>query len=487
MRGFEKRRVRGHKPVISRFGMLKQKRQLFEYLFAIADLMVVSVAWLIAYWARFHLDLVPADKGIPDFAQYVSMLLFIWIIWAFVFRKMGLYKPMRGVRRTRELWVLVNGNALAILLLISVTYLFREKSSQFSRLVFVYFWFLATLLTVLERSVLRFFLREVRRKGYNLRYMLIVGAGRVAADMVSRVRLHQELGVQLVGCLARTDEHARGPGGIPIVGTYADLPRVLECADIDQIVVAVPLEDQYILPSIMTELKDSVLDIKIIPDLYQFASIGGAIEEFEGLPVISLQGCPLDGINLFSKRIVDVAIAGSALCVLSPLLFLIAVLVKLTSRGPILFKQERVSFDGTRFRIVKFRTMYTNAEAKGPGWTKPGDSRVTPLGRILRSTSLDELPQLLNVLRGDMSLVGPRPERPVFIKDFRQRIPRYMLRHKVPAGITGWAQVNGWRGDTSIDKRIEHDLFYIENWSLWLDMKIILMTFLNGFKNRNAY
>lgn len=467
--------------------MLKQKRQLFEYLFVIADLVVVSVAWLVAYWARFHSGLIPVDKGIPDFAQYVSMLLFIWIIWAFVFRKMGLYRPMRGVRRTRELWVLVNGNALSILLLISVTYLFKEKSSQFSRLVFVYFWVFATAFTVLERSVLRFCLRELRRKGYNLRYMLIVGAGQVAADMVSRVRLHQELGVQLVGCLARAGSSARGPGGIPIVGTYEDLGDVLDRADIDQIVVAVPLEDQHILPTIMAELKDSVLDIKIIPDLYQFASIGGAIEEFEGLPVISLQGCPLDGINLFSKRLLDICIAGLALLILSPLLLIVGALVKLTSRGPILFKQERVSFDGTRFRIVKFRTMYADAEAKGPGWTRPGDLRVTPLGRLLRSTSLDELPQLINVLRGDMSLVGPRPERPVYIQQFRQRIPRYMLRHKVPAGITGWAQVHGWRGDTSIDKRIEHDLFYIENWSLLLDLRIILMTFLNGFKNRNAY
>ena len=206
----------------------------------------------------------------------------------------------------------------------------------------------------------------------------------MAADMVSRVRLHQELGVQLVGCLARVGTSSRGPGGIPIVGTYEDLGDVLERADIDQIVVAVPLEDQHILPSIMAELKDSVLDIKIIPDLYQFASIGGAIEEFEGLPVISLQGCPLDGINLFSKRVLDVGIAGLALLILSPVLLIVGALVKLTSRGPILFKQERVSFDGTRFRIVKFRTMYMDAEAKGPGWTKPWDSRVTPLGRLLR-------------------------------------------------------------------------------------------------------
>ncbi len=467
--------------------MLKQKRQLFEYLFIGADLIVVSVAWLISYWLRFETGLVPVDKGVPEFDHYVSMLLFIWLIWAFIFRRMGLYRPMRGVRRTRELWVLVNANALAILFLISMTYLFREKSIQFSRLVFVYFWGLSTFLTVVERTALRFCLREVRRKGYNLRYMLIVGAGQVAADMVSRVRLHQELGIQILGCLSRDGLERRGPGGIPVVGQYSDLRQFLSRTDIDQVVVALPLEDHQILPDIMAELKDSLLDIKVIPDIYQFASIGGAIEEFEGLPVISLQGCPLDGINLFAKRALDISIASASLLILSPLLIVIALLVKLTSRGPVLFKQERVSFDGSPFSIIKFRTMVSDAEASGPGWTKPGDVRVTLLGRLLRSTSLDELPQLFNVLLGDMSIVGPRPERPVYIKEFRKRIPRYMLRHKVPAGITGWAQVHGWRGDTSIDKRIEYDLYYIENWSLLLDLKIVIMTVLKGFRNRNAY
>jgi Undecaprenyl-phosphate glucose phosphotransferase len=327
----------------------------------------------------------------------------------------------------------------------------------------------------------------LRRKGYNLRYMLIVGAGKVAGDLASRVRLHQELGVQLLGCLSKHGDEKRGSGGIPVVGRYEDVKKFIGRTDIDQIVVALPLEDHQMLPTIMEQLKDSLVDIKIVPDLYQFASLGGAIEEFEGLPVISLQECPLDGINLFTKRVVDLVVGFGLLVLFSPLMFLIAILVKLTSRGPIFFKQERVSFDGTRFSIVKFRTMYTNAESQGPGWTTPGDNRVTPLGRILRSTSLDELPQLLNVLKGDMSIVGPRPERPVFIQEFRRRIPRYMLRHKVPAGITGWAQVHGWRGDTSIDKRIEYDLYYIENWSLVLDLKILWLTLFRGFRNRNAY
>jgi len=330
--------------------MLKQKRQLFEYLFMATDLVVVSAAWLIAFWLRFKTDLVPVDKGVPEFIHYVSMLMFIWIIWAFVFRKMGLYRPMRGVRRTRELWVLVNANALAILLLIAITYLFREKSVQYSRLVFVYFWVIATTLTVLQRSALRFLLRELRRKGHNLRYMLVVGSGKVAADVVSRVRMHQELGIQLLGCLSKEGDERRGPGGVPVVGGYGDLGSFLGRTDIDQIVVALPLEDQQMLPRIMEQLKDSIVDIKIIPDLYQFASIGGAIEEFEGLPVISLQECPLDGINLFTKRLVDLCVAALLFVLLSPLMVIIAALVKCTSRGPILFKQERVSFDGSAFR-----------------------------------------------------------------------------------------------------------------------------------------
>jgi Undecaprenyl-phosphate glucose phosphotransferase len=467
--------------------MLKQKRQLFEYLFMVADLAVVSVAWVVAYCFRFMTDIVPADKGVPEFGPYLSMTVFIWLIWAFVFRRMGLYRPMRGVRRARELWVLINANALAILLLISITYLFREKSVQFSRLVFVYFWALATVFTVGQRTMLRFLLRELRRKGYNLRYMLIVGAGRVAGDLASRVRLHQELGIQLLGCLSKAGDEKRGPGGIPVVGRYEDVGQFIGRTDLDQIVVALPLEDHQRLPEIMAQLKDSIVDIKIVPDLYQFASLGGAIEEFEGLPVISLQECPLDGINLFTKRVVDLVLGCALLVVFSPLMLLIAALVKLSSRGPVFFKQERVSFDGSRFSIVKFRTMYMNAESHGPGWTTPGDNRVTPLGRLLRSTSLDELPQLLNVIKGDMSIVGPRPERPVFIQEFRRRIPRYMLRHKVPAGITGWAQVHGWRGDTSIDKRIEYDLYYIEHWSLLLDLKILWLTLFRGFRNRNAY
>lgn len=466
--------------------MLKQKRQLFELLFMAADLLVVTCAWLLSYWIRFMTGWVAVEKGIPPFSHYLSLVLFIWLIWAFVFKRMGLYRPMRGVRRTKELWLLIEANTFAIILLIAVTYLFREKSVPFSRLVFVYFAFLAMIFTTLERAVLRSLLREVRRRGYNLRYLLIVGAGKVAGDMATRIRLHRELGIQLLGCLSKTGEEKKGPKGIPVVGSYLDLERLLDDMAIDQVVVALPLEDNEYLPKIMSQIGDALVDVKVIPDIYQFVSLGGAIEEFEGLPVISLQESPIEGFNLFAKRVLDICLATLALCILAAPMLLVAFLIKLTSRGPVFYVQERVSFDGTAFRIIKFRTMYCDAEIGGPKWTKQGDSRVTPIGRILRSWSIDELPQLINVIRGDMSMVGPRPERPVFIQDFRKKIPRYMLRHKVPAGLTGWAQINGWRGDTSIDKRIEFDLYYIENWSIYLDFKIMFLTLFRGLR-KNAY
>jgi Undecaprenyl-phosphate glucose phosphotransferase len=466
--------------------MLKQKRQLFEFLFMGADLVVVTVAWFIAYWLRFQSALVPVDKGVPPFNNYLSMVLFIWLIWAFVFKRMGLYRPMRGQRGMREMWLLINANALALLMFIAVTYLFREKSAPFSRLVFFYFGAAATVLTIAQRASLRYLLREVRRRGYNLRYLLIVGAGKLAGDIATRIRLHRELGIQLVGCLSKEASERKGPKGIPVVGKYSELKGLLQKMEIDQVVVALPLEDNQTLPDIMDQCRDSTADVKIVPDIYQFVSLGGSVEEFEGLPVITLQESPLDGINLFTKRIFDLLLAVVLIVLLSPVFLLIALLVKLTSRGPIFYRQQRVSFDGSRFTIFKFRTMYTDAERDGPGWSTPGDSRITPLGKFLRAYSLDEFPQLFNVIRGDMSLVGPRPERPVFIEEFRQRIPRYMLRHKVPAGMTGWAQINGWRGDTSIDKRIEYDLYYIENWSLLLDFKIVMLTLFHGLKDRNV-
>ncbi len=464
--------------------MLKEKRHLIEILFLITDLIIVTLAWFLAYFLRFSTTWIPVEKGVPELDDYFSLLFIIWPVWAIMFRYVGLYQPMRGTSRMRELWLLINSNILSVLVFMAFIYLFREKSVEYSRLVFVYFAGLAIVGTVLERGILRTFLREVRRRGYNLRYILLVGAGQVAADVAKRVRKHRELGIQMIGCLSSTKDDKVGPDGLPVLGGYDDLSHILNTLEIDQVLIGLPLEDSDKLPSILTQASDSIVDVKVIPDLYRFVSLGGYIQEFEGLPAISLQESPM---NLTAKRFVDFVLAFILTIIFSPLMLIVALLVKLTSKGGILYSQERVSYDGFPFKIYKFRTMHVNAEQEGPGWTKENDNRITPIGAFLRSTSLDELPQLFNVLVGHMSIVGPRPERPVYIKEFRKRIPRYMLRHKVPAGMTGWAQVNGWRGDTSIDKRIEYDLYYIENWSLFFDLKILILTVWKGFRNSNAY
>lgn len=499
--------------------MLKKHSQLFEGLFTASDLLVVSVAWALSYLLRFQWDLIPVDKGVPPFTDYLRMLLFVWLIWAFVFRRFGLYRPMRGVSRFREPWKVIRANTFAVVLLLAVTYLFREKSVPFSRLVFVIFWFLSTTFTVTSRLLIRYCLRAMRRRGYNLRYALIVGAGDLASKVATRMMRHPEYGMILIGCLAsqapqttpsprrgnwrnlhlwqqpeeegalrslaESDQSARLE--IPVVGKYEDLPRFLEQGNVDQVIVTLPLKDHDRLEEVISSIGDAMVDVKIVPDVHQFIQLGSQVEEFDGLPVVSLASTPLAGLNRPLKRVLDIILGSLFFLILSPLMLILAFLVKITSKGPIFFSQERVGLDGRTFNIYKFRTMSLDAEVDGAKFAVPGDPRTTPLGRILRRFSLDELPQLVNVILGQMSLVGPRPERPVFIDQFRARIPRYMLRHKVQAGMTGWAQVNGWRGNTSIEKRIEHDLYYIENWSLLLDLKILVLTVFRGVRDRNAY
>ena len=490
--------------------MLKKHSQLFEGFFMASDLLMVTIAWCLSYWVRFFSEYIPAEKGIPELEDYLKMLLFVWLIWAFVFRKFRLYLPMRGKSRLYEWWLLIRANALGVVILLAATYLFREKSIPFSRLVFVIFWGLATSLTIFSRSFIRYLLRRLRSNGYNLRFAVIVGAGSLAKTVVSKMLSHPEFGVELVGCLTSEGEFDRiagqkgllnreyqndvsiaasyiNPEGLRVIGGYADLPELLATGRIDQIIVALPLADLELMGAILNSIGDSIADVKIVPDIYQFIQLGSTIEEFDGLPVVSIASTPLNGFNRILKRSVDVLMGGVIFAATLPLMLFIALLVRLTSRGPIFYAQERVGLDGQPFNIYKFRTMQVGAESNGARFATPRDNRTTVIGGFLRRFSLDELPQLVNVLRGQMSLVGPRPERPVFIAEFKKYIPRYMLRHKVQAGMTGWAQVHGWRGNTSIARRIEHDLYYIENWSLGLDLKILGMTIVNGLWNRNAY
>lgn len=497
--------------------MLKKNAQIFEGLFMATDLAMVSLAWASAYWLRFVADIIPVEKGIPPFIDYANVFLFIWVIWASIFRRFGLYRPMRGVSRYREAWTLVKANTLAVLIFLACTYLFREKSVPFSRLVFFLFWGFATTLTIISRSAIRLFLRRMRRNGYNLRHALVVGAGELAEKVAGRLTAHPEFGIELLGCLAneaqvmarqvRTAVKAGGmaseiysepsiglravQGGLSrpmnILGSYRDLPKFLQQGGVDQVIIALPLSDHGRLEEVVQSIGDTIVDVKLVPDYHRFIKLGALVEELEGLPVMSLASTPLTGVNRVIKRIFDLVLGSVFFALCLPVMLITALLVKLSSRGPIFYSQERVGLDGQVFKIYKFRTMRLYSERHGARITVEDDPRVTPIGRWLRRLSIDELPQLWNVLRGQMSLVGPRPERPVFITEFRKKIPDYMLRHKVQAGMTGYAQVCGWRGNTSIEKRIEHDLFYIENWSLLFDLKIIFMTLGSIWQDENAY
>jgi Undecaprenyl-phosphate glucose phosphotransferase len=275
--------------------------------------------------------------------------------------------------------------------------------------------------------------------------------------------------------------------GAKVLGMISEVEQVLDAAPVDQVIIALPLEDQPLVKELMERLALRTVDVKLVPDLYQYITLKGGFEEFGGLPMVSLQGGPLHGWNLIAKRLFDFALSLLALLLAAPVMAVVAALVKLSSKGPVLFRQERMGMDGRTFQMLKFRTMRPDAEPAGAAMASEADPRRTGLGAFLRRFSLDELPQFFNVLKGEMSLVGPRPERPVFIEEFKKQIPRYHLRHLVKSGITGWAQVNGLRGQTSIEKRIEFDLYYIENWSLMLDLKILIRTALGGFLSRNAY
>jgi Undecaprenyl-phosphate glucose phosphotransferase len=304
----------------------------------------------------------------------------------------------------------------------------------------------------------------------------VIGGGALAEQVVERVREHPETGLRVVGVLWEAPQ-AQRVRGVPVLGRYEEVRRVLEEHAVSRVIVALSREDAAHLEPLLAQLEDQLVDVSLVPDLLHVATLRSSVEDFDGLPMISLREGPLVGWAAIQKRVFDIAVSSIALLLAAPLLLLVALAIRLTSGAPVLYAQERMGLDGRVFQMLKFRTMVLDAEREtGPVWARRGDARETRVGGFLRRTSLDELPQLWNVLRGDMSLVGPRPERPVFIEQFRREVPGYMLRHKVKAGLTGWAQVHRWRGDTSLHERVEHDLYYIRNWSLGLDLRILLMT-----------
>ena len=466
--------------------MLKSHSRLLEQLTLAADLLLVAAAWLAAYAIRFHVAGPPVPHGvIPPLRPYLLMLVPILAVWGVCFRAFDLYRPRRIGSRLGEAADIAKASSMGALVLVAImTFAFREY--DYSRVVIVYFWILSIGLVWLSRAVFREGLRVARRHGYNLRYAVIVGSGELAVAVARRFRDRPDVGVTVLGLIG---DEKDGVPGVPWLGGYADLRAVLDSRSVDHVVIALAHEDYGRLAGLLDAVGDEPVTIHVVPDLFRFATLRGGVEEFEGMPFIHLRESPLHGWNRVAKRAFDVVFSLAVLVALLPLAGVIALLVKVTSPGPVFYRQERMGLDGQRFTMLKFRTMRVDAEqASGPVWARRDDPRRVAFGTFLRRFSLDELPQFVNVLRGEMSVVGPRPERPVFVEQFRRTIPDYMLRHKVKAGVTGWAQVHGLRGsETSLEKRIEYDLQYIERWSLWLDVKIIALTLVRVLVERNAY
>lgn len=473
--------------------MLQEQSRLFQRILFFADFALVTLAWGAAYFTRFAVlpSLAPFAERLPwlvpaehvPFSQYVWLLPWVLIAASLVFYFSGLYAPDRALRFLRLAYSAVRA---ALLALIGVAALLMfYKAVYVSRLFLGLFGLYSVLAMVGLRFLLYAWLRRQRARGRFRKRVLIVGKGTVGKRLAAAFQQYPWMGLEVVGF---ADD-----GVLNALGRTSDVAELVdryqaEGQPIDYVYIALPLSAADRIEQIVGDLATRLPHVCLAPDLFSFTVLNARVSDVDGLPVIHL----IDEVPLrlawVAKRLMDIGLSAAFLIVASPLLLLIALAVKLSSPGPVFYRQQRMSLNGQTFDMLKFRSMPVNAEAAtGAVWAQKGEQRATPLGAFLRRSSLDELPQFINVLKGDMSIVGPRPERPVFVDQFKDQIPRYMLKHKVPAGITGWAQVNGWRGSTSLEKRIEYDLYYIQHWSLKLDFKIMLMTLWKGFVNENAY
>lgn len=471
--------------------MLKRYQCTIGYGLLVVDACVMVLAWCAAYWLRFFLPfhvppLLEVTRGYPRFSSYAALFPLVAGVWMSVLLWMRAYEGKSLLGRGIQLLSVLKAHAAALVVFIALTYFLGD--SRYSRLVIVYFGGIGAVAMIVTRLAARHLLHALRERGLNLRNVLAVGDGLALQALLDRIERFPDLGLRVVGVVTHEDSPLRGSPVRPVLGAYAELGQILNVTPVNEVLIALPPAQSRVLDDLLEVLKDETVDVRIVPDVSHYVTLGCEVEDFDGLPIVRINDSPVVGWGAIAKRATDVVLSALALVVLSPLLLLIGMVIKLTSPGPVLYAQERMGLDGRSFRMWKFRSMHVDAEQQsGAVWAQAGDKRRTPIGAFLRRTSLDELPQLWNVLCGDMSLVGPRPERPVFVRRFRGEIPHYMLRHKVRAGITGWAQVNGWRGNTSLDRRIECDLFYIRNWSYILDLKILTMTLWRGFVDKNAY
>ena len=479
--------------------MVRRHNRLLVAFYVMSDAILGIAAFVLAYVVRFESGFIPVTKGFPPFSQYVNVLPFIGVLVPFAFHVQGLYRLRRGRSRVDDFFAVFVGSILAVVFGIVATLYFQayyvpdelkdRGAYEVSQIVWLFFLAFNVLLTFASRELVREALERRWRAGIGLKRVLIAGAGELGRLVADRILERRELGYHIVGFVDdRAGGDYLGHRGLPILGTLDEAGDIASRERIDHLYMALPADEHVRMLQLLEGVGREMIDVKVVPDLLQVLALKARLEDLDGIPIININDVPLQGFNSFIKRALDIAISSTALAFMAIPFAIVSLLIRRSSSGAVFYRQERMGLDGKPFLIYKFRSMYEDAEAdSGPVWAREDDPRCTPIGRLLRRTNVDEMPQLWNVLKGDMSLVGPRPERPYFVDQFKQRIPQYMLRHKVRAGLTGWAQVNGWRGNTSIEKRIEYDLYYIENWSVTLDLKIMWLTLLKGFFHKHAY
>ncbi|MBR3581195.1 MAG: undecaprenyl-phosphate glucose phosphotransferase [Lachnospiraceae bacterium] len=473
--------------------MIKDNQKTFNRLYIVLDAMLIVGAYFLAYPLRFHVLTAFKPFALQEgerflaFTIYARKIMFLLPGYLVIYGLSGLYKPRRGHSRIRVIGNLIEANLLGIFYFAFL--IFIQKEHDISRWFYLIFGALNLTFGLALRYVISKVLRTIRKRGKNLKHVLLVGYSRAAEGFIDRIKQNPEWGYWIHGILDDNAVLDTDYKGIKVVGSILDLGQIIEENDYDEIVITLGLSEYEKLESIVNVCEKTGVHTKFVPDYNNMVSTVPYIEDLYGLPVINIRNVPLTNtINLFIKRTMDIVLGFIALILGFIPMLVIAVIIKCTSKGPVIFSQVRVGKHGREFKMFKFRSMYLeDPEKEKDEWTTKGDKRVTPIGRFIRKTSLDELPQLFNVLGGSMSLVGPRPERPQFVEKFREEVPRYMVKHQVRPGMTGWAQIKGYRGDTSIKKRIEYDLYYIENWSVGLDIKILFLTIFKGFINKNAY
>ena len=469
--------------------MIKDNQRYFNRLHVVLDALTICVAYLLSWAYKFII--LDGPYGL-SFIQYCIVLIPIVPLYLTLYLAFNLYTSKRLQGRRLEGSNIIKANTIGLLLIMGTLFLLRsynDYADYYSKTMLIYFYVINIGLETGVRNLIRIGLRRMRRSGFNLRHIIFVGYSSAAEAFIDRIRVNPQWGYQIKGILDDNKEIGYMYKGVQVLGTTDELEEVLENNRLDEIALTLGLQEYYKLKRIVAACEKSGVHTKFVPDYNDIIPTRPYTEDLMGLPVVNIRHVPLTNtFNMICKRIMDIIGSVVAILIFSPVMLVTAVLVKTTSKGPLIYRQERVGLHNQVFQMYKFRSM----EVQSPGrekkaWTVRNDPRVTRVGRVIRRTSIDELPQLFNILKGDMSLVGPRPERPFFVEKFREEIPRYMVKHQVRPGLTGWAQVNGFRGDTSIKKRIEYDLYYIENWTLGLDIKILFLTFFKGFVNKNAY